>query len=209
MSDQRLRVLIAEDQAIVRDGLAALVSYQPDMEVAGCAPDGAEAVRLYKELRPDVTLMDLRMPRMGGVEAIEAIRVADPEARVLVLTTYDGDEDVYRALQVGASAYLLKDAETQELIGAIRTVAMGGRHIQPTIAQRLADRAMSGPPVTEREIEVLRLVAAGMTNKEIASTLFIAEGTVKTHLNSIHEKLGVRDRTEAVMVAVRRGILRL
>jgi DNA-binding NarL/FixJ family response regulator len=209
MSDQRLRVLIAEDQAIVRDGLVALVSYQPDMEVAGAATDGAEAVRLYKDLRPDVTLMDLRMPKMGGVEAIEAIRVADPAARLLVLTTFDGDEDVYRALQAGACAYILKDAETEELVGAIRTVAKGGRHIPSTIAQRLADRAMSGPPVTEREIQVLRLVAAGMTNKEIAAELFIAEGTVKTHLNSIHEKLGVRDRTEAVMVAVRRGILRL
>ena len=209
MSEQRLRVLIAEDQAIVRDGLVALVSYQPDMEVVGSVADGAEAVRLHKELRPDVTLMDLRMPRMGGVEAIKSIRAAGPEARVLVLTTYDGDEDVYQALQAGACGYLLKDAETEELVGAIRTVAKGGRHIPSTIAQRLADRAMSGPPITEREIEVLRLVADGMTNKAIGAELFIAEGTVKTHLNSIHEKLGVRDRTEAVIVAVRRGILRL
>jgi DNA-binding NarL/FixJ family response regulator len=209
MAERRLRVLIAEDQAIVRDGLAALVGYQGDMEVAGCAGDGAEAVRLYQELRPDVTLMDLRMPRLGGVEAIEAIRSIDPEARVLVLTTYDGDEEIYCALQAGACAYLLKDAETQELLSAIRTVAEGGRHIPSTIAQRLADRAMSGPSLTEREVEVLRFVAAGLTNKEIASQLFIAEGTVKTHLNSIHEKLGVRDRTEAVMVAVRRGILQI
>jgi two-component system, NarL family, response regulator len=209
MAERRLRVLIAEDQAIVRDGLAALVGYQGDMEVAGCAADGAEAVRLYQELRPDVTLMDLRMPRLGGVEAIEAIRGIDPEAHVLVLTTYDGDEEIYCALQAGACAYLLKDAETQELLGAIRTVAEGGRHIPSTIAQRLADRAMSGPSLTEREVEVLRFVAAGLTNKEIASQLFIAEGTVKTHLNSIHEKLGVRDRTEAVMVAVRRGILQI
>ena len=209
MSEQRLRVLIAEDQAIVRDGLVALVSYQPDMEVVGSVADGAEAVRLHKELRPDVTLMDLRMPRMGGVEAIKSIRAAGPEAPVLVLTTYDGDEDVYQALQAGACGYLLKDAETEELVGAIRTVAKGGRHIPSTIAQRLADRAMSGPPITEREIEVLRLVADGMTNKAIGAELFIAEGTVKTHLNSIHEKLGVRDRTEAVIVAVRRGILRL
>lgn len=209
MSEQRVRVLIVEDQAIVRDGLAALVSYQADMEVAGSASDGEEAVRLYNEMHPDVTLMDLRMPRMGGVEAIAAIRAADPEARVLVLTTYDGDEDVFRALKAGACGYLLKDAATEELVGAIRTLAGGGRHIPSTIAQRLADRAMAGPSLSEREIEVLRLVAAGMTNKEIASQLFIAEGTVKTHLNSIHEKLGVRDRTEAVMLAVRRGILRL
>jgi two-component system NarL family response regulator len=209
MSELRLRVLIAEDQAIVRDGLAALVGYQPDFEVAGCAADGADAVRLFRELCPDVVLMDLRMPGMGGVDAIEAIRLADPQARILVLTTYDGDEDIYRALQAGACGYLLKDASTEELVGAIRTVAKGGRHIPSAIAQRLADRAMSGPSLSEREVEVLRLVAAGLTNKEIAAKLFIAEGTVKTHLNSIHEKLGVRDRTEAVMVAVRRGILQV
>ncbi len=209
MSERRVRVLLAEDQAIVRDGLVALVGYQSDLEVVGCAGDGEEAVRLYGELRPDVTLMDLRMPRLGGAQAIEAIRAADPEARVLVLTTYDGDEDVYRALQAGARGYLLKDAATDELLGAIRAVARGGRHVPAAVAQRLADRAMAGPPLSEREVEVLRLVAAGMTNKEIASALFIAEGTVKTHLNSIHEKLGVRDRTEAVMVALRRGMLHL
>ena len=209
MSDVRLRVLIAEDQAIVRDGLAALVGYQADFEVAAWAADGTDAVRLFRELRPDVVLMDLRMPRMGGVEAIEAIRSADPQARILVLTTYDGDEEIYRVLQAGACGYLLKDASTEELIGAIRTVAQGGRHIPSAIAQRLADRAMSGPSLSEREVDVLRLVAAGLTNKEIAAKLFIAEGTVKTHLNSIHEKLGVRDRTEAVMVAVRRGILQV
>jgi DNA-binding NarL/FixJ family response regulator len=207
MSTQRVRVLVAEDQAIVRDGLAALVGYQADMEVVGRAADGAEAVRLYRELRPDVTLMDLRMPRLGGVEAIEAIRATDPDARMLVLTTYDGDEDVYRSLQAGARGYLLKDAATDELVGAIRAVARGERHIPAVVAQRLADRAMAGPPLSEREVEVLRLVAAGLANKEIAARLFIAEGTVKTHLSSIHEKLGVRDRTEAVMVAVRRGIL--
>jgi two-component system NarL family response regulator len=207
MSDRRLRVLVAEDQAIVRDVLAALVGYQADMEVVGRASDGEEAVRLFQELHPDVTLMDLRMPRLGGVEAIAAIRATDAEARVLVLTTYDGDEDVYRSLQAGARGYLLKDAATDELLGAIRTVARGERYIPAIVAQRLADRAMAGPPLTEREVEVLQLVAAGMANKEIAARLFIAEGTVKTHLSSIHEKLNVRDRTEAVMVAVRRGIL--
>jgi DNA-binding NarL/FixJ family response regulator len=209
MSDHPLRILVAEDQAIVRDGLAALVGYQRDMQIVGCAADGEEAVRLYRELRPDVTLMDLRMPRLGGVEAIEAICATDPEARVLVLTTFDGDEDVYRSLRAGARGYLLKDAGTEELIGAIRTVGKGERYIPAAVAQRLADRAMAGPPLSEREVEVLRLVAAGKTNKEIASALFIAEGTVKTHLNTIHEKLGVRDRTEAVMVALRRGMLRI
>lgn len=209
MSKQRTRILVAEDQPIVRDGLAALLGYQRDMEVAGCAADGEEAVRLYLELRPDVTLMDLRMPRLGGVEAIEAVRSVDPEARVLVLTTYDGDEDIYRSLQAGARGYLLKDAATDELVNAIRAVARGERHIPAAIAERLTDRAMGGPPLSEREVEVLRLVAAGMANKEIAAKLFIAEGTVKTHLNSIHDKLGVRGRTEAVMVAIRRGILRV
>jgi DNA-binding NarL/FixJ family response regulator len=142
MSDRRVRVLVAEDQAIVRDGLAALVSYQDDLEVVGCAADGEEAVRLYRELWPDVTLMDLRMPQRSGLEAIEAIRAADPEARVLVLTTYDGDEDVYRALQAGARGYLLKDATTDEFMSAIRTVACGERHIPAAVARRLADRAI-------------------------------------------------------------------
>jgi two-component system, NarL family, response regulator len=209
MSHSRVRVLVAEDQAIVRAGLAALVGYQSEMEVVASASDGQEAVRLYRELQPDVTLMDLRMPRQGGVEAIEAIRAGDPDARIIVLTTYDGDEDVYKALHAGAQGYLLKDAPTEELLGAIRAVARGERYIPAAVARRLADRAMAGAPLSEREIEVLRLVAAGMTNKEIAAQLFIAEGTVKTHLNSVHEKLGVRDRTEAVMVAVRRGILHL
>jgi two-component system NarL family response regulator len=209
MSHSRVRVLVAEDQAIVRAGLAALVGYQSEMEVVASASDGQEAVRLYRELQPDVTLMDLRMPRQGGVEAIEAIRAGDPDARIIVLTTYDGDEDVYKALHAGAQGYLLKDAPTEELLGAIRAVARGERYIPAAVARRLADRAMAGAPLSEREIEVLRLVAAGMTNREIAAQLFIAEGTVKTHLNSVHEKLGVRDRTEAVMVAVRRGILHL
>jgi two-component system NarL family response regulator len=207
MSDRTVRVLVAEDQAIVRDGLASLVSYQSDMEVVGSAADGEEAVRLYQGLHPDVTLMDLRMPRKSGVDAIEAIRANDPEARILVLTTFDGDEDVYRALQAGARGYLLKDATTQELLGAIRAVARGDRYVPAVVAQRLAERAMAGPSLSDRELDVLRLVDAGMTNKEIASRLFIAEGTVKTHVNSIHEKLGVRDRTEAVMTAVRRGML--
>ena len=207
LPDRRLRILVAEDQAIVREGLRALVGYQPDMDVVGCAADGDEAARLYRGLRPDVTLMDLRMPKRGGLEAIADIREADPDARILVLTTFDGDEDIYRALRAGARGYLLKDAATEDLVGAIRAVARGERHVPAAVAQRLADRAMSGPPLSDREVDVLRLVAAGMTNKEIGSALFIAEGTVKTHVNSVHEKLGARDRTEAVMIAMRRGIL--
>ena len=150
LPDRRLRILVAEDQAIVREGLRALVDYQPDMEVVGCAADGDEAARLYRDLRPDVTLMDLRMPRRGGLEAIAGIRAGDPDARILVLTTYDGDEDIYRALRAGARGYLLKDAATEDLVGAIRAVARGERHVPAAVAQRLADRAMAGPPLSDR-----------------------------------------------------------
>jgi len=205
----RIRVLLAEDHAVVREGLAAILGYQPDIEVVGQAADGRTAVQRYRELRPDVMLVDLRMPILAGVEVIAAIRDDFPVARLLVLTTYDGDEDVYRALEAGAQGYLLKDTTTEELLQAIRAIHRGERHVPPAVAARLVDRTMAGPALTQREIEVLRLVAAGKTNKEIASALFISEGTVKTHVNSIHEKLGVRDRTEAVMTALRRGILRL
>jgi DNA-binding NarL/FixJ family response regulator len=143
------------------------------------------------------------------VEVITTIRAEDPEARAIVLTTFDGDEDIFRALEAGARGYLLKDSTTTELLDAIRVVHTGGRRVPPEVAARLVERATSGPSLSAREIEVLRLVAAGKTNKEIASALFISEGTVKTHVNSIHEKLGVRDRTEAVMTALRRGILHL
>jgi two-component system NarL family response regulator len=180
---------------------------QPDLEVVGCAADGNEAVRLFGELRPDVTLMDLRMPGLGGVTAIARIRAGFPDARVVVLTTYDGDEDIYRALQAGARGYLLKDTATEELLRAIRVVSRGGRHVPAAVAARLTERAMAGPALTPREVEVLEQVAAGKTNKEIGAAFFIAEGTVKSHVVRILEKLGVRDRTEAVVEAMRRGIL--
>jgi two-component system NarL family response regulator len=204
-----IRVLLADDHTVVREGFAAILGYQPGMEVAGQAADGHAAVELYRKLRPDVLLVDLRMPGLGGVEVLAAIRAEDPGVRAIVLTTFDGDEDIFRALEAGARGYLLKDCSTGELLEAIRAVHAGGRRVPPEVAARLVERASAGPALSGREVEVLGLVAAGKTNKEIAAALFISEGTVKTHVNNIHEKLGVRDRTEAVTTALRRGILHL
>jgi two-component system NarL family response regulator len=204
-----IRVLLAEDHVVVREGLAALLACQPDMEVVGQATNGREAIERFRELRPDVLLADLRMPEMGGVEVIAAVRAEFPDARVIVLTTFDGDEDVYRALEAGAQGYLLKDADTSDLLQAIRAVHEGRRFVPAAVAQRLVERTLAGPALTQRELQVLKLVAVGKTNKEVASALFITEGTVKTHVNNILEKLGVRDRTEAAMTALRRGILHL
>lgn len=204
-----IRILIADDHSVVRDGLAAMLEYEPDITVAGHARTGSEAVNQFRELLPDVVLMDLAMPEVGGVEAIARIRASFPDARILVLTTYDGDENVFRALESGAKGYLLKDCSTADLLGAIRKIHAGGTHVSEPAAARLAERAMAGGRLSPREIEVLNLIAAGKTNKEIAHGLFISEGTVKTHVMSIHQKLGVNDRTEAVVTAIRRGILRV
>jgi two-component system NarL family response regulator len=204
-----IRILIADDHAVVRDGLTAVLNYQPDMTVVGHAKDGQEAVERFRELKPDVTIMDLAMPVMDGVRAIAAIRDEFPGARIVVLTTYDGDESIYRALENGAKGYLLKDCSTADLLGAVRTVHAGGAHVSAQAASQLAARAMAGPSLSPREIEVLKWIATGKSNKEIAALLFISEGTVKTHVLSIHEKLGVSDRTEAVVTAIKRGILRV
>jgi two-component system NarL family response regulator len=204
-----IRVLLAEDHEVVRDGLAAIINYQPDMTVVGCAKSGEEAVERFAELQPDITLMDLRMPGIGGVAAIEMIRERFAGARIIVLTTYDGDEDIHRALKAGAQGYLLKDTRTEELLTAIRTVHAGEHYVPADVASRLVTRTMAGPSLTERELEVLQLMAAGKSNKEIGAKLFISEGTVKTHVAAIHEKLGVTDRTEAVVVALKRGIIHL
>jgi two-component system, NarL family, response regulator len=204
-----IRILLAEDHTVVREGLAALLGCQPDMEVVGQAANGREAIERFRLLRPDVLLTDLRMPEMGGVAVIESVRDEFPDARAIVLTTFDGDEDVYRALEAGAQGYLLKDAETSDLLDAIRAVHEGRRRVPPAVAERLVERTQAGPALTHRELEVLKLVALGKTNKEIALSMFITEGTVKTHVNNIHEKLAVRDRTEAVVTALRRGILQL
>lgn len=204
----QVRVLIADDHPIVREGLHAVLSDQLDLEVVGQAATGAEAVALALASRPDVILMDLRMPGMSGVEAIAALRAEWPEAQVLVLTTYDGDEDIYRALQTGAKAYLLKDTPRAELLEAIRAVARGQKRLPPEVAARLMER-MSTEALTERELDVLRLMARGRSNKVIGAALSISEGTVKFHVNNILGKLAADDRTQAVTIALQRGILHL
>ncbi len=200
--------MVADDHHIVRQGLAALLKTVKDFAVVAEAPDGQEAVRLYDQHRPDVTLIDLRMPKMGGVEAVTEIRRKHPAARIIVLTTFDGDEDIYRALQAGAKGYLLKGMFGEELIEAIRAVHAGKSRIPSAIAERLADR-MGGPGLTSRELSVLQLIVAGKSNKEIGSELGISEATVKTHINSILSKLGVGDRTQAATTALQRGIVHL
>jgi DNA-binding NarL/FixJ family response regulator len=204
-----IRILIAEDHAVVRDGLAAVLKFEPDMTVVGLARNGLEAVTQFRELKPDIVLMDLAMPELDGAGAILAIRGDFPHARILVLTTYDNDESVFRALENGAKGYLLKDCSTADLLAAIRKIHAGGTHVSERAASRLAERAMAGGPLSPRELEVLQWIAEGKSNKEIAALLFISEGTVKTHVLSIHEKLGVGDRTEAVVTAIKRGILRV
>lgn len=194
---------------MVRDGLAAVLKFEADMMVVGLAKNGQEAVTQFRELKPDIVLMDLAMPELDGAGAILAIRGEFPDARILVLTTYDNDESVFRALENGAKGYLLKDCSTDDLLAAIRKINAGGTHVSERAAARLAERAMAGGPLSAREIEVLKWIAEGKSNKEIAALLFISEGTVKTHVLSIHEKLGVSDRTEAAVTAIKRGILKV
>jgi DNA-binding NarL/FixJ family response regulator len=208
MSNEKIRIVVVDDQAVVRQGFVSLINTVSDMEVIAEATDGRQAVELYRRLRPDVVLMDLRMPVMTGVEAIAAIRREFPTARVVVLTTFDGDEDIYRSLQAGAQGYLLKDMFFEELEDAIRTVHAGGRRIPGIVAERLAGRVGS-TDLTGRELEVLERIVRGMSNKEIASALDISEATVKSHVNNILSKLGVADRTQAATTAIRRGLVRL
>ncbi len=204
----RIKILIAEDHQVVRQGLVALLSVADDLEVVGSVGDGEEAVRMFRTLRPDVTLMDLRMPKMGGVEALQTIRGEFPDARVIVLTTFDGDEDIFRALQAGARAYLLKGMPIEELLAAIRNVHQGRSSIPPPVAEKLAAR-ISGQSLTGRELEVLERIVAGRANKDIANDLNISEATVKSHVNSLLGKLGVADRTHAATVALQRGFVHL
>lgn len=203
-----IRVLIVDDHPVVREGLAALIDRRADMTVVGEALDGAQAVEIALERRPDVILMDLRMPGMGGVAAIETLRERLPTARCIVLTTYDGDEDIYRGIRAGAFAYLLKDAPRETLLETVRAVAAGHKRIPPEIAAKLMER-MTAPDLTARELEVLEQIVRGRSNREIARALDIAEGTVKVHVNSILGKLGVSDRTQAATSAIQRGIVRL
>lgn len=203
-----IRIMFVDDHPMLRAGLAATVGTQPDMVVVAEAENGQRAVELYREYRPDVTLMDLRLPVMSGAEAIQAIRREFADARIIVLTMYDGDEDIYRALEAGARAYLLKDMLRKELLHAIRTVHGGGRYISPAAAARLAER-MPRSELTAREAEVLELIVKGSSNKEIAAQLAIAEGTIRIHVSNILGKLGVSDRTQAAITALQRGIIHL
>jgi len=205
-SKDRIRILIAEDHTVVRDGLVAIVRQEKDMEVVAETGDGHQAVELWKRHRPDVTLMDLRMPSLDGVNAIYEIRAADPDARIIVLTTFDGDEDIYRGMRAGAKSYLLKDVRRDELFQSIREVHAGRTFMPSVIACKLAER-INAEVLTPRELEVLRLVAEGKPNKLIGADLAIAEVTVKSHVQSVFRKLNVLSRTEAIAVATRRGLL--
>jgi two-component system NarL family response regulator len=200
--------LVVDDHPMIRAGLTLTISPEPDMTVVGSASTGREGLEQYRQHQPDITLMDLRMPEMGGVEAIRTIRAEFPSAKIIVLSTYQGDEDIFRALEAGAVTYLLKDTLAEKMVGIIREVAGGGRPILPEVAQRMTER-MFQAALTNREIEVLQVVARGMRNKEIAAELKISEETVQGHVKKIMAKLSVHDRTEAVAVAIRRGIVHL
>lgn len=207
MSDAPIRVLVVDDHPIVRAGIIALVQDHPRMDLVAEAGTGEEAVTLALTHRPDVILMDLRLPAMSGVEAIQTIRSSWPDARVIVLTTYDGDEDIYQALHAGAKAYLLKDASREELLEAVEAVHRGEKRIPPEVGAILAGR-IAGQDLTPRERDVLHGIVEGRSNKEIGQALSLSEGTVKFHVNNILAKLDVRDRTQAATEAIRRGLVR-
>jgi two-component system, NarL family, response regulator len=204
----KIRVLIVDDHSLVTEGLANIINYDPEMTVVAQAENGQQAIDLHREHQPDITLMDLRMPGMGGVEAITVICAEFKSARIIVLTTYDGDEDIYRGLRAGAQGYLLKDAKPNELLNVIRIVHSGQQYVSPTVARKLVER-MNSPVLSERELEVLRLMAQGLSNQDIGTALNIGESTVKSHVTRILSKLGVSDRTQAVIVAVKRGLVSL
>jgi DNA-binding NarL/FixJ family response regulator len=211
-----IRVLLCDDQALVRSGFRMILDARPDLEVVGEAEDGAEAVEQVRALDPDVVLMDVRMPNIDGIEATRRIVSSGAKARVLILTTFDPDEYVYEAIRAGASGFLLKDVEPEELVDAIRVVAAGNALLGSTVTQRLLERfagaSGAAPPsldgLTEREVEILRLVAGGLSNAEIAERLVVSETTVKTHVSAVLRKLGVRDRVQAVIAAYESGLIR-
>ena len=207
-SSQSIRVMVVDDHQVVRQGLVALINTEPGLMTVAEASDGQQAVEMFRQHQPDITLMDLRLPVMGGVDATRIIRQEFPTARIIVLTTYDGDEDIYRALKAGAQGYLLKGVSFDDLLDAIRTVYAGARRIPAAVAERLAER-MAGQELTGRELQVLELIVKGRSNKEISTELSISEATVKSHINSLLSKLGVNDRTQAATSALQRGIVHL
>ena len=216
---EQIRILLVDDQRLMREGLRILLELEPDLEIAGEATNGQEALDAYAEIEPDVVLMDVRMPGMDGVEATWRLRERWPSALVIILTTFDDDEYVFEGLRAGARGYLLKDVSGHDLAGAVRTVAAGGALIEPSVARRVvAEFARMAPPVrqpdeglaeplSEREREILRLVAQGLTNREIADRLSLAQGTVKNYVTTILQKLGARDRTQAALRARELGLL--
>jgi two-component system NarL family response regulator len=204
----RATVLIVDDHALLRTGVANIVNQAPDLQVVAEAADGVEAIAAFERYHPDVTLLDLRMPVMEGVEAVRRIRERDPNARLIVLTTYDADEDIARALKAGAKAYILKDISADALIACIHDVLAGKTYLAPSAAAKLAER-ITRVQLTPRELATLRSMAEGKSNKEVAAELGISERTVKTHLGHLFEKLGVTSRTEAVKIATHRGLVRM
>jgi DNA-binding NarL/FixJ family response regulator len=204
----KIRVLCVDDHPVVRDGISAIIGLQPDMTMAGTAANGREAIERYVELRPDVCLVDLRLPDMSGFDVIRAIKAKSPNARIVVLSSQEGDVDIQRALEAGAQGYVAKGIVRDELLDVIRSVHAGKRRLPAAVAQKLAEH-MADEPISPRELEVLSLMAAGKRNKEIAADLSIAEDTVKMHVRNILSKLQVSDRTEAVTIALRRGIIQL
>jgi two-component system, NarL family, response regulator len=202
-----LRILLADDHFVVRQGIAAVISTESDLHIIGEASDGEEACQLYAKLQPDVLVLDLRMPLLGGFEVVKRLIATDPAARILIMTTYDTDEDIWRCLRSGAKGYLLKDSSQPEIIAAIRTVARGESFTTPALAIKLARRATTSA-LTPREAEVLQELASGKTNKEIAAILAIGEGTIKTHLKGLFTKLDATTRSEAIHHATKRGLLR-
>jgi len=208
VSDKRIRILAVDDHPLLRDGIAALIDGQPDMVLVGEAADGVQAIECYRECHPDITLMDLQMPQLGGIDAIIAIRERWPDAKMIVLTTYVGDVLAQRALRAGARAYVLKVLVRKELLDTIRAVHAGSKRVQPEVAADIANHR-SCDVLSQREIDVLAAIAAGQSNKKVAGTLGIAEETVKMHVKTILAKLGANDRTHAVTLALKRGIIQL
>lgn len=207
-TDSDIRILVAEDHNVVREGIVSILNRQKDMTVIAEAKNGQEAVELYQAHQPDLTLMDLRMPKMEGLEAIVQIRQQDAKANIIILTTYDTDEDIYQGLQAGARGYLLKDATTAELAKAVRQVAAGKRFLPSNVAVKLVER-MESDELTQRERDVLELMVQGSSTAKLAEMMHLSEGTIKFHINNIFQKLDVNDRAQAIVVALRRGIIRL